>query len=282
MGLKDALLDLLFPPFCILCGEGGGRDGLCGACRRRYAEETFVRCPRCGGTADRCRCGTEFAEELPTEIGGRKFLVLTYYVPDGRRGEERVTDRMILGLKDRGDFAMFFAGELARETKRLFDRAGEDPRTWIASWCPRSPEKYMEKGFDQDEEVARRYAKLLGCRCERLLVRDRSSAEQKGLTAAEREQNAGESLTVRLPVLADRHPVLANRRPAFAEGKKILLFDDIVTTGSTVRSSVRALLSAGAAAVFPVALARTLAREHAGADPRKRGEDRDDRENHSF
>ena len=252
MKWKDALLSLLFPPVCGLCGNKAQRDGLCGECRAACARDAFLKCPRCGRTADRCFCGEDFARglpDMPDAPGGRKLYALTFYIPDNRRaeGEERRTaDAMILRLKEDGSFADFFAGELARELGALLGRQGGNPGDWIVTWCPRSPEKFMKTGFDQGEEVSRRLAARLGIRAESLLIRTDLSEEQKRLGQAERKRNAETSLGV--------------RRKKIRPGMKILLFDDILTTGSTVKTSAELLYAAGADAVFPVLIAKTLPR----------------------
>ena len=254
MSWKDALLSLLFPPACALCGNRAVRDGLCADCLKAFAAEAFLKCPRCGNPADRCSCGEDFARDLPSgtdsAAGGRGLYALTFYIPENRKkegGEKRVTDEMILRLKQDGSFADFFAGELAREIGRLFERCGEDPRTWTVTWCPRSPEKFMKTGFDQGEEISRRLAKRLGSRSEALLLRTDRSEEQKSLGAQERRQNAQSSLGV--------------RRKKMKPGMKILLVDDILTTGSTVRTSAELLYAAGAERVFPVLIAKTFPRQ---------------------
>ena len=243
-GWKNALLSLLFPAVCPLCGERAGAGGLCPECRRKYAEETFLRCPVCGLDAGKCVCGSGFAEDLPFAADGRRFLALTWYVPRNRGGGERVTDAMILKLKDSGAFADFFAGEMAREIRRLLARCGEDPGGWIVSYCPRAPEKFIKTGFDQGEELARRLAEELGCGMRRMFVRAESSAQQKSLGPEERKKNAGESLIL--------------KRSAAEPGMKVILADDIITTGSTMRAAAELLYGAGAEAVFPCAIARTL------------------------
>lgn len=242
---KDALLSLLFPAVCPLCGERAEADGICGGCRKKYAAETFLRCPVCGSDAGKCVCSAGFAEDLPFNLQGKRFLALTWYIPEKRGGGgERVTDAMILKLKDSGAFADFFAGELAREIGRLFASSGEDPEGWVVSWCPRSPEKFMKTGFDQGEELARRLADRLGCGARSLFVRAAGSAEQKSLGPVERRKNAAEGLIL--------------RGSAVVPGMKVILTDDIVTTGATVRAAADLLYGAGAEAVFPAVIARTL------------------------
>lgn len=245
-GIGARLLSLLFPRVCALCQAPSPDGDLCAECRRKYAAGTFLRCPICRKTADRCLCGVDFPSSSRTTIAGRPFLALNFYIPADRLGEEhadRVTERMILDLKRRGTYAEFFAGECARQLGLLLEEAGEQPRDWIFTYAPRSPEKFAEVGFDQGEEVGRRAAKLLGCPFVRTLARASSSEEQKSLGAAERRENAREGL---LP-----------RRRSISDGGRYLLFDDIITTGSTVKAAAEILYEAGAADVFPVALART-------------------------
>lgn len=244
-GWRDAVMSFLFPAVCPLCGETAEAEGICGGCRKRYAAETFLRCPVCGLDAGRCVCSGGFAEDLPIAVNGRRFLALTWYVPEKRGGGgERVTDAMILKLKGSGAFADFFAGELSRELGRLFASSGEDPGSWVVSWCPRSPEKFMKTGFDQGEELARRLAKRLGCGAKSLFVRAAGSAEQKSLGPEERRKNAAEGLIL--------------RKSAVVPGMKVILTDDILTTGATIRSAAELLYGAGAEAVFPALIARTL------------------------
>ncbi|MCR4907022.1 MAG: double zinc ribbon domain-containing protein [Clostridiales bacterium] len=239
-----SLLSLLFPRDCALCGNPSPDGELCADCRRKYAEGTFLRCPNCSMTADRCLCGMDLSAR--TTLAGRPYLALNFYIPADRLGKEyenRVTERMILDLKRRGTFADFFAGECARQLGLLFREAGERPQDWVLTVAPRSPEKFAEVGFDQSEEVGRRTAKRLGCPFCQTLARSSASEQQKALGAEERQENAREGL---LP-----------RKRAIREGGRYLLFDDIITTGATVRRAAELLYEAGAADVFPVALART-------------------------
>ena len=181
MSLKDALLGLLFPPVCLLCGEREEKDGLCASCRKKFARETFLRCPVCHETADRCLCGTDLLRGANTELAGRRFLALTWYVPVKNAAEEpdRVTEKMILMLKDRASFADFFAGELARELNRLFEQAGADfLARRRARPLARRDECDRARGVRRDsrlvrDQPARGRARLLGPAALRALARGR-------------------------------------------------------------------------------------------------------------
>lgn len=111
----------------------------------------------------------------------------------------------------------------------------------VVTWAPTSAGRRHRRGFDQAELIARRVALQIGVPCRRLLRRDGSAPPQTGLDRATRLHG---------PVFTASPGVLGNR---------VLVIDDVVTTGSTLRSAARALELAGAAAVIKAAVATTPA-----------------------
>lgn len=111
----------------------------------------------------------------------------------------------------------------------------------VVTWAPTSRRRRRRRGFDQAELVARRVALQLGVPCRRLLERDGSSAAQTGLDRIGRLDG---------PIFRAR----PNLR-----GKRVLVIDDVVTTGSTLRSADAALRAAGARSVQRAAVATTPA-----------------------
>jgi predicted amidophosphoribosyltransferase len=109
----------------------------------------------------------------------------------------------------------------------------------VVTWAPTSAARRRSRGYDQAELLARAVARRLGVPCRRLLTRvDDGSQPQTGRTREERM--VGPSF-------------VARRRVRGA----VLLVDDVVTTGATLRSAEAALRSAGARAVHPIAAAAT-------------------------
>lgn len=145
---------------------------------------------------------------------------------------------VLLGFKygNRRQLAHHFAGLLVN---RLLAEGFHPADVDVVTWAPTSRRRRHQRGFDQAEVVARRVAGQLGLPCRRLLERDGSSRPQTGLARIERLHG---------PVFR-AHPGV--------RGLRVLVIDDVVTTGSTLRSADAALRHAGAAGVQRAAIATT-------------------------
>ncbi len=103
----------------------------------------------------------------------------------------------------------------------------------IITWVPVSHKRKRRRGYDQVELVARRVCLELGCPLTACLVKHRDTKPNSGLkTPEERKAN----------VLGVYHLIPG----ACVDGKRILLLDDILTTGATSSECARVLLSGGA------------------------------------
>jgi predicted amidophosphoribosyltransferase len=129
---------------------------------------------------------------------------------------------------------------LARGLAGLVDPGGID----VVTWLPTTDERRRTRGFDQSALLARAVAHHLRRPCRRLLVRHPGPA-QTGRPAAERR--VGPRLDARR----------TGHRPVPA---RVLVVDDVVTTGSSATAAALALRRAGAVRVVLAAAARTPAR----------------------
>jgi predicted amidophosphoribosyltransferase len=147
---------------------------------------------------------------------------------------------VLLGFKygNRRQLAHHFAGLLVN---RLLVEGVTPDQFDVVTWAPTSPARRHRRGFDQAEVVARRVAGQLGLPCRRLLEREGRSTPQTGLARTERLHG----------------PVF--RASPSVDGRRVLVIDDVVTTGSTLRSASAALRQAGAIAVQRAAIATTPA-----------------------
>ena len=133
-------------------------------------------------------------------------------------------------------FGHFLTHALPRETS--FDVIVPMPLYWFKQW---------QRGFNQADLLAREIGKKWGVPVRSLIRRQKATLPQAGLTNAKRRANMqGAFRAIRGRPLA---------------GMRVLLVDDVVTTGATASACARVLKRAGAAHVALLALARTDRRQ---------------------
>ena len=112
----------------------------------------------------------------------------------------------------------------------------------VLTWVPISFRRRWKRGFDQVALIAKSVAQELNCKAVPTLRKVRHNAPQSGMAnAAARRANVLGAYRV--------------RRRAAVTGKRILLLDDIITSGATVSECAKTLLTAGAAQVSCAAVA---------------------------
>ena len=229
-------LDLLLPPRCLACGiEVAGQARLCAACWRGLVFIGPPQCRSCGyplphASPEAPLCGACAAAPPPYE---RARAALRY--DDGSR-------RLILAFKhaDRTDIGPLLGQWLASAGAGLLADAPVVVPVPLHRW------RLLRRGYNQAALLAREVARSARLRLvPDLLVRVKATPSQQGLGARARLENIGER-AFRV------HPW--HRRQL--TGRRVLLIDDVLTTGATVGACTRALLRDGAVAVDILTLAR--------------------------
>ena len=111
------------------------------------------------------------------------------------------------------------------------------------TWAPLSRQRLRRRGYDQARLLAEALAGELGLPCEAMLRKKRNNRPQSSTGSAEKRRRNVEN-------------VYALQDGAAVKGKRILLVDDIVTTGATLSACAKALKTGGAAEVCAVTVAR--------------------------
>lgn len=220
-----ATLDLLFPARCAGCGAGG--SFLCDACAASLQGAGPPRCPRCwrpgvAGVCDRCTA------EPPAFDG-----LFAAYVYIGLSRE------LVHHLKYRGTTAL--AGPMASLLAAAL--AGRRVDADVIVPVPLSGLRGRTRGYNQSEAIARGLSRELALPlAARALRRSRHTPPQARSADAEaRHRNVAGAFVA---------------RGAQVAGRRVLLVDDVTTTGATLAACSAALKAAGARSVWAVAFAR--------------------------
>ncbi len=243
--LASFVLRLVSVPKCVVCGEILEVEGeICPSCLALWKEARETRCPKCHKTAAACSC-RPFSMFSTDTLRRRPMLSLVFL---GRPGSSDPVDMLTRAIvyktkksENRGA-ANFCARELAGTMLRFLYRTGENPREWIITYPPGTRQRIRRYGFDQSRQLTEKLSKYTGIPRVGCFKRV-GHTMQKTLNAAERRMNAEHAYIL--------------RRDCNVQGKKVLLVDDVITTGATVNACACLLKQAGAEKVFPVSIART-------------------------
>lgn len=212
------LLDLLFPPRCVFCGEivPPGKN-VCSACAKAVAP-----------------CGSVRLLALPGD--GVPVPCAALYPYEGKVRESLLRYKFH-GEKQNADY---YAEKLAAFVKAAFPKDSFS----LVTWVPLSEKRKKERGYDLAEWIARPLAKTLRLPCRPCLAKERGNRVQHYLDRGARAENVrGVYACV----------------SGGAAGERVLLVDDIVTTGATLAECAGALLRGGAASVCCAAARAELA-----------------------
>ncbi len=232
--VANATAELVWPTRCVSCNMPG--ELLCDSCRASmpWIAQRWA-CPSCGApfgwlTCTACEGGWE-----------SRACVCAL-------GFEQISSQMVACLKDRSELRLASVNAAAMAT--ALDEASSwpalDGRTRFSPnevdalcFVPVTAQAYARRGFDHMELVCKELAPLIDVPLYDVLIRT-SADDQRTLDRGEREQNLRGTIDLADDVC----------------GMRLLLADDVVTTGASMREAARVLLERGAREVTCCALTR--------------------------
>ena len=231
MKILKAMIDLVYPPVCYSCSASSDK-ALCRECLRsiRFIEDPI--CLKCGKPVVRevgdCRdCRSQrmhfsAARSLAEYDGVVKEAVHAFKYRNARR------------------LADLFAGLLQENLSDLIEDAD------IITFVPLRPAKKRQRGYNQAELLARALGRRTGKTASDTLKAVRFVKDQSKLKAADRRRNVRDAYAIK------------KGAEAALKGRKVLLVDDVFTTGATASECASHLAKAGAKEIKVITLARTL------------------------
>ncbi len=217
-----ASIDLLLPPVCLLCGQSLPADhnaqAFCQDCLASISPLGLAHCSRCAqpfpnATSDHL-CGTCLKRPPAFSI----VHAVGIYQGSIKDAVHRLKYRNQLTL----------AKPLGQLLGKVIEAAGGNFIPDCIVPVPLHPDRLRQRGYNQAFEVARPIAQQLGVPVNTtLLQRIRKTPPQQGLSAIERRSNLRNAFELSMTLAAQR----------------VLLVDDVMTTGETVRECCRTILA---------------------------------------
>jgi ComF family protein len=243
--LAGGLTSILFPAPCGLCGEilsEAGRIPICRSCLDQLTPWNAPLCPRCGRpfVSTVAVAGVEH----PLCHGCRREMYdFDFARSYGAYSSPMARAIVMLKYQQVTPLAGWFAERLLRVVRENTEQFAAD----IVVPVPLHRARQKERGYNQAELIARALAKRLELPCRpHLLVRTRPRPEKQRLTVHERWQSVRNAFDMREGAQVDK--------------LRVLLLDDVLTTGATLDACSRALRDAGAAHVAAITVARAMPR----------------------
>jgi ComF family protein len=229
-------LDIALPTLCVACREPVDGEGVCASC---WAKLSFIAPPYCP------RLGIPFVYDPGPELLSMEAIANPPAYQRARAAVryDEVARTLVHALKyqDRTDLAPAMGRWMARAGRELLETADllvPVPLHWRRAWHRR---------YNQSGALARVIERQSGVKLKgELLRRVRATEQQVGLSRSQRASN-----------VQGAFGVSADQRSEI-QGRRVILIDDVLTSGATVDACARALLRAKAAQVDVLVFARVV------------------------
>jgi ComF family protein len=236
----DAALAFVYPEACQICGEARATSAEGFVCAECWRQVRFIRPPFCE------RCGLPFEGDITTSFECANCCEMELHFVSARSAV--VAKGMVLDVIHRYKYSRalwfenFLADLLIREAAPVLRKEKWD---WIVP-VPLHISKQREREFNQAECLARHLSRAIDVPInKRLLRRVTATRTQTLLTRPERAENVRKAFALR-------------ERGRKLGGERIVLLDDVFTTGATTSACARVLREAGAGEVCVWTVARGL------------------------
>jgi ComF family protein len=229
-------LDIALPTLCVACREPVDGEGVCAEC---WSKLSFIAPPYCP------RLGIPFVYDPGSELLSMEAIANppAYVRARAAVRYDDVARTLVHALKyqDRTDLAPAMGRWMARAGKELLGQADvlvPVPLHWRRGWSRR---------YNQSGALARVIERQSGVKlAPQALRRVRQTQQQVGLSRSQRATNVQGAFKV------------APERQSQICGRRVVLIDDVLTSGATVDACARALLRAKAASVDVLVFARVV------------------------
>jgi ComF family protein len=218
-----SFLDILLPVRCVVCAAGG--EQLCAGCRESLP---LLRPPLC----DRCGAPTAWPVSRCRECSGRRLAFASARAAVEYDDSVR---RLVAAWKERG------LRRLAAEAADAVAGAIEPPDVAVLTYVPPDRERVLQRGHHPAQRLALELGRRWNLPVRALVGRTRSVPHQRGLSRAKRRRNVAGAF-----------------RPAASAPARVVLVDDVYTSGATVGAVASALRKGGARRVEVVTFARVV------------------------
>ena len=231
--LVSRAADLVFPPHAF---DGGERPQASGFSAEAWSRVHFLEKPVCDG------CGAPFEVDPLDRCAACQARPHAFARARAACLYDDASRELILAFKhgDRTELASLFARWVGRAAADLTADAE------AVAPVPLHPMRLLARRFNQSAEIARPVARAAGLEyLPDVLARIRATPTQGGKSGRGRRRNVRGAFAV------------PDARRKHIKGRRVLLVDDVMTTGATLDACAKALLDAGARAVDCAVVART-------------------------
>lgn len=239
MKIFEYLLDFIYPKKCIFCGEAVpfGYNGtcVCNSCRKNIPYIKENTCRKCG-IENKTRPGFDYCERCLNTIFSfrRAYAVFNYKDTEKAIKKFKYDKVKYLGL----GFALLMKDYIDNVNSEVIDNID------LIVPVPISEAKKAERGFNHMDIIAHELSVLVNIPCDdENVIRIKDTVPQSSLKFSERADNVKNAFRV-------------VNKPAL-KGKRILLVDDVLTSGSTLNECAKEMIKSGAkeVTVFTVSIA---------------------------